>query len=186
MRANVCFVGWKVVTDMSAPRPKDPLDELITQFRAAVEHFLAKEEIRVEPPTLPSTQNPLVDIVRNWERIKRHFGRVHEAMVGAEPEARERLQKIVNLGSDALTLTDDPYIVGPVDALVRMAADEQTDIGSMVTRLGQTTSVPGFLALLAAAAGFAPRNEARRKAISAALDSLTAYYLLNMPPRDPA
>lgn len=107
-------------------------------------------------------------------------------MVGAEPEARAQLQKIVALGSEIVTLTDDPNIVGPIDALVRMASAEQTDIGSMVSRLGHATSVPGFLALLAEGAGLAPRNEARRSAITAALDSLTAYYLLNMPPRDPA
>lgn len=175
----------QVLPRMSTPLPEDPLDDLITQFRAAVKHFLDKEPVNVEPPKLPRTKNPLADLVQGWEPIKRHFGRIHEAMVGAEPEARKRLQKIVDLGSEVVKLTDDPNIVGPVDALVRMAADEQTDIGSLVTRLGQATSVPTVLALFAEGFGVGPRTAARRNEISVALDSLTAYYLMQMPSQDP-
>ncbi|MDQ2636338.1 MAG: hypothetical protein M3Y83_05610 [Actinomycetota bacterium] len=170
---------------MSNPLPEDPLDDLITRFVAAVNHYLDKEQLSVDPPVLSTTQNPLADIVRSWLRIKHYFGRAHEAVVNAEPEARERLQNIGTLGSEILMLTDDPHIVGPVTDLVRLASDEQSDITSLVSRMGRATSVWTFLTFVAEASGLVPRNDARRKAISTELDSLTAYYLVQMPPREP-
>lgn len=170
---------------MSAPLPKDRLDEPVAQFVAAVKHFLDKEKVEVEPPIQVRTQNPIENLVRNWEEIKRHIRRVHQALVGAEPEGKGRLQAIVSRGSVVIGLTDDPYIVGPVEGLVRMATEEQAEIGNFIERLGRATSLATVLQLFAEAAGFGSRTADRRQAISTALNDLTAYYLL-MPPPDSA
>lgn len=170
---------------MSAPLPKDPLDEPIARFVAAVKHFLDKEKVEVESPKQVRIQNVL-DVMLVWEELKRHLGRVHQALVGAEPEAKERLQTIVSLGSVVIGLTDDPHIVGPVEDLVRMASEEQAEIGNFIERLGKATSLPAVLQLLSEATGFGSRGVARRNEIATTLDALTAYYLLQMPPRDSA
>lgn len=170
---------------MSAPIPKDPLDDLITLFVAAVNHFLDREVFKVDPPERPRVQN-LPDLMRVWEEFKRHISRMHQVWVGAEPKVKERLQKIVLLGSEVIAQSDDPYIVGPVDDLVRMASEEQAEIGNVIERLGQATSFPTVLQLIPELGGFGSRTAERRNSISAVLDSLTAYYVLQLPPRDPA
>ena len=85
---------------MPAPQPKDPLDDPIARFVTAVNEFLAMKA-DVDPlPKQPRTQNPIEDLMRNWEEFKRHIRSCHEAMVGAQPEAEERLQTIVSVGAD--------------------------------------------------------------------------------------
>jgi hypothetical protein len=172
---------------MSAPLPKEPLDEPIMRFVTAVKEFLAIKPADVDPPTQTAkTQNPLDDLKRSWEEGKRHLRRCHEALVGAEPEVDERLQRIVSVGSEVISLTDDPHIVGPVESLVRLASEERVDVGNIISRFGQATSVLTVLTLLAESLGFRTRSATRGKEIATTLDALTAYYLLEMPPRDTA
>lgn len=89
---------------------------------------------------------------------------------------------MISLGSEVIKLApDNRYIVGPVNDVVRLASEEQTQIGSITERAGETA----FLLMFPQMIAFAKRQDARRKAISAARESLTAYYLMQMPTRDP-
>lgn len=172
---------------MSAPLPKDPLDDLIAEFVTAVNEFLAFKAADVDPPMPPTkTQNPIEDIKRSWEELKRQLRKCHEVLVGAEPEVDERLQKIVSVGSEVIALTDDRHIVCPIEDLVRMATEQRVDIKNAAKRLGDATSILTVLALLGELAGFGQRAVSRKKEIATTLDALTAYYLLQMPPRDSA
>lgn len=168
---------------MSAPLPDDPLDDLITQFVASVNRFLDREDFKVDPPAPPRN---ILDLLRIGETIKRQVGKMHQVWSGAEPEVKERLQSVISLGSAVIDLTDDRFIVGPVEALVRMASEEQVAIGSMIERMGGVSSFGDGMQLILELTGFTMQNDERRKAISAELDSLTAYYVLQLPPRDPA
>lgn len=173
---------------MPVPQPVDPLDDLITRFVASVNEFLFMAlEADVEPPAeIASTGNPFVDISRGWEELKRLFGRIHEVLVGAEPEVDERLQAIIETGSDVTGMTEDPYIVGPVEDVVRLAEEHRVDIGNIIARLGNAKSLPAVIALFAELAGFKPRVAARLQEIRTQLEALTAYYILGMPPQGPA
>ena len=170
---------------MSAPLPKDPLDEPITRFVTVVNEFLAVKAADIDPPEPQTkTQNPIEDIKRSWEELKRQLRKCHEVLVGAEPEVDERLQTIVSVGSEVIALTDDTHIVGPVENLVRMATEQRVDIKNAATRLGEATSVLTVLAVFADLAGIGKRAATRKEEIATALDDLTAYYLLQMPPGD--
>jgi hypothetical protein len=170
---------------MSSPLPKDPLDEPITRFVTAVNEFLAIKAADIDPPEQQAkTQNPIEDIKRSWEEFKRQLRKSHEVLVGAEPEVDERLQKIVSVGSEAVALTDDPHIVGPIENLVRMATEQRVDIKNAATRLGEATSFLNVLAVFGDLAGIGQRAATRKKEIATALDALTAYYLLRQMPPD--
>lgn len=173
---------------MPAPQPFDPLDDLITRFVASVNEFLFMAlEADVEPPAeVARSGNPFVDIPRGWEELKRLLGRIHEVLVGAEPEVDERLQAIIEAGSDVVGMTEDPYIVGPVEEVVRLAEEHRVDIGNIVVRLGNAQSLPTVIALLGELSGFRPRVAGRLQEIRTQLEALTAYYILGMPPQGPA
>ncbi len=174
---------------MPTPQPVDPLDHLITRFVNAVNAFLfiaLNEEI--ESPEAPApTGNPFADLQRGWEDSKRRLGRLHEVLVGAEPEVDERLQAIIETGSDVIEMTDDPLIVGPVEELVRLAEEHRVDIGNIITRLGNAkSSFLKMLALCGELIGHSPQVSARLQEIRTQLDALTAYYIMGLPPHDPA
>lgn len=155
------------------------------RFVTAVNEFLTYKVADLDPPPPPAkTQNPIEDIKRTWEEGKRHLRRCHTVMVGAEPEVDERLQRIISLGAEVVALTDDPHIVNPVETLVRLATELRADIGNIIARLGQATSIWTFLTLLGELVGFRTRAVERTENIAATRDSLTAYYLLQMPPND--
>jgi hypothetical protein len=170
---------------MSAPLPIDPLDEPITEFVTAVNGFLAMKA-DVDPPLKHNTGNPVQDLQQNWEEIKRHIRRCHEALVGVQPEVAQRLDAIVLVGSEINALTDDPNIVNPVNAVVMRATDERAEVGNIIPRMANATSFPTVMSLLGELLGLGTRTITRRKEIASSLDALTAYYLLRMPPRDSA
>lgn len=177
---------------MSTPLPKDPLDDPITRFVAAVNAFLEFKAADLpgplpEPPTKPQNLiEAIANLKQTWEEAKRHLRKIHVALVGAEPDVDERLQSIISVGAEVVALSDDRHIIGPVEDVVRMATEHRADIKSAVTRLGEATSLPTVLAVFKDLAGFGERGTARKKKIATALDSLTAYYLLQMPPEDSA
>lgn len=170
---------------MSAPLPKDPLDEPIARFVTAVNEFLAMKA-DVDPPPKHRTGNPLEDLQQNWAEFKRHLGRCHEALVGAQPEVAERLEAIVSVGCEIKALTDDPNIVTPVNDLVRMATEERAEIGNIIPRIGNATSFPTVMALIGELLGLGSRSVTRRQEIARRLNDLTAYFLMRTPPRDSA
>src|SRR5260370_24673973 len=117
MWASVSVVWLESSSSMSAPLPKDPLDDPIARFRAAVEEFLAMKA-DLDPPTKHNTGNPLQDLMQNWDEFKRHIQRSREALIGRQPEIAQRLESIISVGCEIKTLTDDPNIVNPVNAVV--------------------------------------------------------------------
>ena len=170
---------------MSAPLPKDPLDDPITRFVTAVNEFLAMKA-DVDPPPKHNTGNPIDDLMRNWEEFKRHLQRCREALLGAEPEVAQRLESIISVGNEIKALTDDPNITAPVDSVVMRAIDERADIGNIITRLANATSLPTVLSMIVDLAGFGKSSLTRRREIVVMLNNLTAYFLLRPPPRDSA
>ncbi|WP_163731725.1 hypothetical protein [Mycobacterium gallinarum] len=171
---------------MPAPNPQDPLDDPISRFVAAVNEFLAIKA-DVDPlPRQPRTQNPIDDLMRNWEEFKRHLRRCYEAMVGAQPEVAQRLEQIISVGNEIKALTDDPNIVSPVDGVVMRAIDERAEIGNFIPRLANATSFPTVMSMIGELAGVGKRTVTRRKEIAAKLNDLTAYFLLRPPPRESA
>lgn len=171
---------------MPAPQPKDPLDDPIARFVTAVNDFLVIRADVGPPPTRSRTQNPIDDLMRNWEALKAHLRKCHAALVGAEPEVDERLQRIVSVGNEILDLTDDVLITTPVQDLVRMASEERNEIRNVIARLGDATSVPTVLALVGELVGVSSRTKERHLQIARTLDALTAYFLIRMPPQDSA
>lgn len=174
---------------MPAPLPADPLDGLITYFVNAVNDFLyiALDE-EIEPPEEPApTGNPFADIQRGWGESKRRLGKFHEVLVGAEPVVDERLQAIIETGSDVVEMTEDPFIVGPVEELVRLAEEHRVTLGSIITRIGiAKSSFLKVLALWGELVGITPQVTARLQEMLIQRDALTSYYLMQMPPKDPA
>ncbi|MEZ0362327.1 hypothetical protein ACAG26_01290 [Mycobacterium sp. pUA109] len=178
-------VGQKDVFEMNAPLPKDPLDDPISRFVTAVNEFLALNA-DVDPAPKHNTGNPLQDLMQNWEELKRHIQRAREALIGTQDERRERLETIVSVGTEIKALTDDPYIVNPVDGVVTRATDERAEFGNIIPSMAKATSIPTVLSLLGELLGFGTRTITRRKEIADLLNDLTAYFLLRPPPRDSA
>lgn len=175
-------------TTMSAvPNPSHPLDDALTRFVAAVNDFLTiNPHAEIEPPAqLTRSGNAFLDIQQGWEELKRQLGRIHHVLVGAEPEVDERLQAIVMTGAEVIELTDDPFIIRPVEEIIRLVGEHRGDIGSIVTRFGNATSFWNVLALAGELFGLSPQMSARVQEIRAQLDRLTAYYILQMPPQEP-
>lgn len=170
---------------MSAPLPKDPLDDPVARFVTAVNEFLAMDA-NVDPAPKHNTGNPLQDLMQNWEEFKRHIQRSREALIGAQPERHERLEAIVSLGTEIKALTDDPFIVNPVNGVVIRATDERAEFGNIIPRMANATSFPTVMSLIGDLLGFGTRTIARRKEIADMLNDLTAYFLLRPPPRDSA
>ena len=170
---------------MSAPLPKNPLDDPIARFVTAVNEFLAMKA-DVDPPPKHRTGNPWDDLQRNWEEFKRHIRRCHEALVGAQPEVAQRLENIISVGCEIKALTDDPNIVNPVDGVVMRATDERAEIGNIIPRMANATSFPTVMSLIGELLGLGTRTVTRRKEIATKLNDLTAYFLMRTPPRDSA
>ncbi|WP_131813716.1 hypothetical protein [Mycolicibacterium fortuitum] len=170
----------------AAPKPSDPLDDLIARFVTAVNEFLTTKAHVDPPPPKQNTGNPWDDLQRNWEEFKRHIRRCYEALVGAQPEVAQRLDVIVSLGCEIKALTDDPNITNPVDGVVVRATDERAEVGNIIPRMANATSFPTVMSLIGELLGLGTRTVARRKEIHAQLDALTAYYILGMPPQGPA
>ncbi|OSC26725.1 hypothetical protein B8W69_16115 [Mycobacterium vulneris] len=170
---------------MPAPQPKDPLDDPIARFVTAVNEFIAMKR-DVDPPSKHNTGNPIQDLMQNWQEFKRHIQRCREALVGAQPEVAQRLEQIISVGREIKALTDDPNIVNPVDAVVIRATDERAEIGNIIPRMANATSFATVMSLIGELFGLGTRTVTRRKEIAKALDDLTAYFLLRMPPRDSA
>ncbi|BBY34711.1 hypothetical protein BST33_15490 [Mycolicibacter minnesotensis] len=158
--------------------PTKPLDGLITQFRSTVNSFLDREDFAVEPP-VPTRRIPVLQV------FKRQFSKAHLVWSNAEPRLRRQLQEISALGSAIVEIADDQFIVGPVREVMQRASEEQTDLSRITDQMGQADSNGATVLLIFKRTGFEMRTELRRKAITAALDSLTAYYVLQMPPREP-
>lgn len=174
---------------MPAPLPADPLDDLITYFVNAVNDFLyAALDEGIEPPENPApTGNLLADLQRGWDESKKRLGKFHEVLVGAEPAVDERLQAIIETGSDVVAMTEDAFIVGPVEELVRLAAEHRVDIGNLIARLGNAkSSFLKMLVLWGELVGITPQVSARLQEMLIQRDALTSYYLMQMPPKDPA
>lgn len=167
---------------MPQPRPIDPLDDLIARFVTATNEFLAMKA-NVDPPEqITRTQNPIEDIMRGWEELKRHLQRCRVAMLGAEPEVAQRLENMIKVGNEIKSLTDDHHITNPVDGVVMRAIDERAVIGNVIQRLGNATSFPTVMSTFVDLAGFGKDSAARRKEIAKLLDDLQAYYLLRPEP----
>jgi hypothetical protein len=171
---------------MSIPLPKDPLDDPIARFVTAVNEFLAIKATGVDPPQQIKTGNFMHDLTQNWEEFKRHLGRCHTALVGAQPEVAQRLEAIISVGREIKALTDDPNIVNPVNGVVTRATDERAEVGSIIPRIGNATSFPTVMSLIAELLGFGTRSATRRKEIADLLNDLTAYFLMKPPPRESA
>jgi hypothetical protein len=173
-------------TQVPQPQRKDPLDEPIARFVAAVNEFLAMKA-DVDPlPTQPRIDNPLQDLMRNWEEFKRHLGRCHTALVGAQPEVAQRLEKIISVGNEIKSLTDDPNIVNPVNGVVMRAMDERAEMGNIIPRIANATSIPTVMSLIGELLGLGTRTITRRKEIAGMLNDLTAYFLMRPPARESA
>lgn len=170
---------------MSAPLPKDPLDDLISRFVNAVNEFLAMNA-DVDPAPKHDTGNPLVDLMQNWEEFKRHIQRSREALVGSQPERQARLEVIVSVGNEIKAITDDPYIVNPVDGVVTRATDERAEFGNIIPTMAKATSFSTVMSLIGELFGFGTRTSARRKEIADLLNDLQAYYLLRPQPPESA
>ncbi|BBZ12617.1 hypothetical protein BST20_19170 [Mycobacterium branderi] len=72
------------------------------------------------------------------------------------------------------------------DGSLNHRAEQRADIGNLITRLGNATSLPTVLALVVDLLGFGSRAVTRRQEIASKSDALTAYYLMQLPPRDSA
>lgn len=171
---------------MAQPPPIDPLDEPISQFVVKVNEFLAIKAKVDPPPKKDGTGNFLQDLVQNWEEIKRHIRRSYEATVGVQPEVAQKLDDILSLGNRIKALTDDPFVVNPVDGVVIRVTEERTEIGNIIPTMANATSIPTVMSLMGELLGFGTRTVARRKEITELLTDLTAYYLLRLPPRESA
>ncbi len=166
---------------MPAPKPKDPLDDPIARFVNEVNAYLAMKR-DVAPPPKHDTGNPWDDLQRNWDELKRHIRRCYEALVGAAPEITERVQAIISVGNEIKALTDDPYILNPVEGVVARAVDEHNEMGNVMTRMASATSFPAVMSLFAELLGFGGRTVVRRNEVNDMLNDLTAYYLLRPEP----
>ena len=111
---------------MSAPLPKDPLDDLIAEFVTAVNEFLAFKAADVDPPMPPTkTQNPIEDIKRSWEELgSGNSASATRCSWVLYQKSTNGWQKIVSVGSEVIALTDDRHIVCPIEDLVRMATEQ--------------------------------------------------------------
>jgi hypothetical protein len=90
------------------------------------------------------------------------------------------------VGREIKALTDDPNIVNPVNGVVTRATDERSEVGSIIPRIGNATSFPTVMSLIAELLGFGTRSATRRKEIADLLNDLTAYFLMKPPPRESA
>lgn len=167
---------------MSAPLPKDPLDDPIARFVTAVNEFLTIKSVEVDPPQQIKTGNFMHDLTQNWEEFKRHLGRCHTALVGAQPEVAQRLEAIISVGNEIKSLTDEVDIVNPVNGVVTRVTDERAEIGSIIPRIGDATSFSTIMSLIGELLGFGNRSVERRKEITKLLNDLTVFFLLRPPP----
>jgi hypothetical protein len=163
-------------------QPKDPLDDPITRFVNAVNEFLDFKVEDIAPTKPASTGDPVEDIKRGWDEVKRLLRKGYDKLVGARPEVDGMLERIVSTGSEILGMTDDEHIVVPVQNAVRLASDERIEIERMTTWMGKATSIGGVTALMLELLGFGNRSKPRREQIANELNDLTAYYLMRTPP----
>lgn len=187
--ANFCF-GRRPEGScpMSAPLPKDPLDEPIAEFVRAVDEFLSMK-LDLEPPDQIAPLGPnssWEDVKRVWEESKRVIRKAHASFVGVQPEVTERLELVAVKGSIVLELTDDPHIVGPINDLMRLMSEVRAEISRLESTLGKAASVLGFVTLILEMAGLKTRLVPLSAQIVAARDALIAYNLMRTPPRDSA
>jgi hypothetical protein len=106
--------------------------------------------------------------------------------MGVQPGISERLELVSTKGAVVLDLTDDPYIVGPVNELTELMVEVRGVITHMGSVLGKAASVFGFVALVLEYAGLKARIAPLSTRIVAARDALIAYNLMRTPPRDSA
>lgn len=172
-------------TAVTSPHPKDPLDDPIAHFVRAVDEFLATN-LDFEPPPQASNEGGLEALKRNWEELKRAIRKIHASIAGAQPEFTERLRLIAARGVVVLDLTDDPYIVNPVNDLMRMASELRADIDKLETILGKATSILGVVVMVLEMAGIKARITPLQSQIAAARDDLIAYNLMRTPPPESA
>lgn len=170
---------------MPNPQPKDPLDDLVANFVNATNQFLALNA-DVNPSPKHDTGNPLQDLMQNWDEFKKHIQRSREALVGAQPERRGRLEAIVSIGSKIKSHTDDEFIVNPVDGVVTRATDELAEFGNIIPLMAKATSISTVVSLIGELLGFGTRTIARRKEIADLLNDLQAYYLMRPQPPESA
>jgi hypothetical protein len=170
---------------MAIPLPKDPLDDLVARFVSATNEFLALNA-DVDPAPRHDTGNPLLDLMHNWDEFKRHIQRSREALIGAEPERRARLDVIVDVGCEIKALTEDYHITNPVDGVVMRATDERAEFGNIIPVMAKATSFSAVMSLIGELLGFGTRTIARRKEIADLLNDLQAYYLLRPHPPESA
>lgn len=171
---------------MPNPRPIDPdlLDHAFNKFVTAVKDYVSMEEVKVDPPDKrPKTGNPFDDIQKAWEDFKQWLARFHKVLVGTEREIDEHLKNIASSGAEVLELTDDQYITDDVKDLIRMASEERTDIGSIISRIGAAKDIPTVFSMFGELMGLAPGIADRRKKMGATMGSLVTYYHLRVPPR---
>jgi hypothetical protein len=170
---------------MSAPLPKDPLDEPIAEFVRAVDEFLSMNlDFDTPPPIEPAGLNPTwAFIQRVWEDAKRAIRKAHASFVGVQPEVTERLEVVTVKGAVVLELTDDPHIVGPVNDLMELMVEVRTVITRLESTLGKAASVLGFVTLILEVVGLKARLVPLSARIVAARDALIAYNLMRTPPR---
>jgi hypothetical protein len=173
---------------MSAPLPKNPLDDPIAEFVRAIDEFLSMNlDFDTPPPIEPAGPNPTwADIQRVWEDAKRAIRRAHASFVGVQPEVTERLEVVTVKGAVVLELTDDPHIVGPVNDLMELMVEVRAVITKLESTLGKAASVLGFVTLILEVVGLKARLVPLSARIVAARDNLIAYNLMRQPPRDSA
>lgn len=158
---------------MTAPLPKDPLDDAIAAFVQAVDEFLSTNlDFDTPAPVQPG------DLKRMWEDIKQGLRKLHVALVGVKPEVAERLEVVMAKGAVVLDLTDDPQIIGPVNELMALMAEVRTVVTKLESLVGKAASVLGFLALILEVVGLKSGLAPLSVRIVTARDNLIAYNLL--------
>jgi hypothetical protein len=161
---------------MTFPRPIEPLDDPITEFLRAIDDFV---EFKVEEEQQTQQQTTLED-------IKRHIQKSYALLVGAKPEIDGRLDRILAIGATVVSLTDDPFIVGPVGDLAGILSEYRADIERATSWMARVTSGWGVFGLGLKLLGYQSRKTSRLQQIAAKKDDLEAYYLMQLPPCDPA
>jgi hypothetical protein len=173
---------------MTAPQPKDPLDDPIAEFVREIDQFLSmKLDFDTPPPIEPAGANPTwADIQRVWEDAKRALRKAHASFLGVQPEVTERLEAVTVKGTVILGLTDDPHIVTPVNDLMELMAEVRAVITRLESTLGKAASLLGFVTLILEVVGLKARLVPLSARIVAARDNLVAYNLMRESPRDSA
>lgn len=176
------------VSIMTAPSPKDPLDDPIAEFVQAVDGFLSTNlDFDALPPNEHAGSNPTwADIQRKWEDTKRAMRKLHTSLVGVQPEVTERLEVVTVKGAVVLSLTDDPHIVGPVNELMELMGEVRAVVTKLESLVGKAASVLGFVVLILEVVGLKARLVPLSARIVAARDNLIAYNLLRQPPPESA